>query len=82
MSAKADIDSCETWPYERSRTQAYLRGNEAGMGKWRGKSAPKQAQATPNEGRRSMSAAAKKKLSALMKARWAVKQKAKGTGKP
>src|ERR1022692_1552392 len=47
--------------------------------KWKGKSAPKQAKATPKKTtvRRPMSAAAKKKLSALMKARWAEKKKAK-----
>jgi hypothetical protein len=47
--------------------------------KWKGKSAPKQAKATPRKTgvRHSMSAAAKKKLSALMKARWAAKKKAK-----
>ena len=49
--------------------------------KWKGKSAPKQAKATPEKTtvRRPLSAAAKKKLSALMKARWAAKQKAKDT---
>jgi hypothetical protein len=49
--------------------------------KWKGKSAPKLAKATPKKTavRRSMSATAKKKLSALMKARWAAKQKAKDT---
>jgi len=47
--------------------------------KWKGKSSPKQAKATPKKTavRRPMSAAAKKKLSALMKARWAEKKKAK-----
>ena len=45
--------------------------------KWKGKSSPKQAKATPMKTavRRPMSAAAKKKLSALMKARWAAKKK-------
>jgi hypothetical protein len=45
--------------------------------KWKGKSAPKQAKATPEKTtvRRPMSAAAKKKLSVLMKARWAAKKK-------
>jgi len=45
--------------------------------KRKGKSAPKQAKATPRKAavRRSMSAAAKKKPSALMKARWAAKKK-------
>ena len=45
--------------------------------KWKGKSAPKHAKATPKKTtvRRPMSAAAKKKLSALMKARWAAKKK-------
>ena len=48
--------------------------------KWKVKSTPKQAKATPKKTavRRPMSAAAKKKLSALMKARWAAKKKAKG----
>jgi hypothetical protein len=46
--------------------------------KWKGKSAPKQAKATPKKPiiRRSMSRAAKKELSELMKARWAAKKKA------
>jgi len=46
--------------------------------KWKGKSAPKQDKTTPKKTtvRRPMSAAAKKKLSALMKARWAAKKSA------
>jgi hypothetical protein len=46
--------------------------------KWKGKSSPKQAKAMPKKTtvRRPMSAAAKKKLSALMKARWAARKKA------
>jgi hypothetical protein len=46
--------------------------------KWRGKSAPKQVKAPPKKAaaRRPMNAAAKKKLSELMKARWAAKKKA------
>ena len=46
--------------------------------KWKGKSAPKQADTAPKKAavRRPMSAAAKKKLSVLMKARWAAKKKA------
>jgi len=46
--------------------------------KWKGKSAPKAAKATPKKpnGRRSMSAAARKKLSELAKARWAERKKA------
>lgn len=47
--------------------------------KWKGKSSPKQAKATPKKTaiRRPMSAEAKKKLSVLMKARWAAKKEEK-----
>jgi len=46
--------------------------------KWKGKSSPKQAKATPKktEVHRPMSAAARKKLSDLIKARWAAKKSA------
>ena len=59
-------------PNEPGSPQAHLRGYEAAMGKQKSKSAPKKAKSRPP-----MSAAARKKLSALMKARWAAKKKSK-----
>jgi hypothetical protein len=48
-----------------------------GCAKWKGKSAPKQVKAPKQPGRRPhLSAAAKKRLSELMKARWAERKKA------
>jgi hypothetical protein len=45
---------------------------------WKGKSAPKKAKAVPKKSavRKPMSAAAKKRLSDLMKARWAKRKTA------